>query len=712
MLVHLVLCCAPGPVSFGSESVETCCDGAGACLPVALLEPDEAAQLAQANCPASSVCVPNELQRMQPPATCGAAGGGEGRCLPTCLPQVRDQASQLPQAQCNDQQRCVPCYDPLTGVSTGACNLAGDPGPIGPPHVFDWCCQNSGRCIPEDLLAEKDRAQFGPDNCKQSGMLCVPRNILVDPDGFVPKTCSIESLNAEGRCLAECMPEIAGRLDRLTRETCAAGERCVPCFDPITAESTGACESARDPGPKSPPPVIASCCNDRGRCVTSDRLSAAQAKSLGPDACTADELCVPLPFLNDPEFTPEACTVAEIAAEGRCLPECLPQLMATAARLGSATCHSGDVCAPCFDPVTGASTGSCDLGRDRGPTGAPVVLEHCCGGRGRCAPKAWIPENYAASLGPDTCAGAELCVAPEAALADDNYRPATCKDDVLGVEGRCLPDCMPAVKARAAQLRRALCEKGELCVPCFDPVSGEQTGACNTGRDEPREDPRKLATCCNGAGRCAPAELVPEAYASSFGPDTCSTSRELCVAPQAALSDAAYKPATCRDELLNTEGRCLPTCLPTVAARSRQLRRAQCASGELCVPCFDPISGEATGACTGPNDTGPSSTPATFEPCCSSGGRAAGLCVPSALLPEGAPALPRDTCTKADRVCAPRILLGSDERPASCATLLSGPGVCLDACFLGSQSALLTVSTCEAQERCVPCSAAGAVDGC
>jgi hypothetical protein len=82
-------------------------------------------------------------------------------------------------------------------------------------------------------------------------------------------------------------------------------------------------------------------------------------------------------------------TCASIAgAEGRCVPRCVTPVQDIIQYLPADVCTPAEVCAPCFDPRTGASTGvctngcapgeECPAGCDPGPTQPPVVFQKCC----------------------------------------------------------------------------------------------------------------------------------------------------------------------------------------------------------------------------------------------------------------------------------------------------------------------------------------------
>ena len=54
------------------------------------------------------------------PKACTSIQGAEGVCLSGCIPQVQDVWGLLPQADCRDDERCVPCVNPIDGMESGA----------------------------------------------------------------------------------------------------------------------------------------------------------------------------------------------------------------------------------------------------------------------------------------------------------------------------------------------------------------------------------------------------------------------------------------------------------------------------------------------------------------------------------------------------------------------------------------------------------------
>jgi hypothetical protein len=252
---------------------------------------------------------------------------------------------------------------------------------------------------------------------------------------------------------ADAEPEDGGAADAVTDAVTDAGEPCVydgpELIDPSEYPS---CESDT--------------CSD-AHCVGAGVLTDEQAARLAD--CADGSKCVPDLLLRTlGNFLLDSCT-SLLGAEGRCVSTCVPVVQRQIESLPQDVCVDGELCAPCYDPITREATGACTQSCDQGPTAEPVYFDECCGGLSVCVPEALVPEDQAAQLDAAGCDGGELC-APKAIAARD-YQPVTCSGPGGG-EARCLPACLPSVAARAGRLARASCGEGELCVPCFDPLSG------------------------------------------------------------------------------------------------------------------------------------------------------------------------------------------------------------------------------------------------
>jgi hypothetical protein len=710
------------------------------------------------------------------PPTCESIGGAEGRCLSTCLPDVAERADLLPRATCGAGERCVPCYDPTSAdptAATGACSLACD-RPTLPPLVLTcpWtgpplvdpsslaaCSPACGgaHCVPGAIVPAELQALLRP--C--AGGFCAPDSLIATGGNSLPRGCRSVA-GAEGRCLSTCIPLVAEQADVLPRDACDPGEACVPCFDPTAADPTaptGACGLACDAPAEPPlglecpwtgPPVIdpaifpacAPACGG-AHCVPADRIPGDLRPLLA--ACPGG-YCAPDDFVAaGGQLVPPSCR-SLAGVEGRCLSECLPPVAAQAALLPRGSCGTGERCVPCFDPTAAdpmAPTGACAIACDEPAeppaqlmcpwTGPPIVdpalfppCTPACGGA-RCVPADMVPAGQRDLLA--ACEGGYCAPEPIIATAG-NFVPASCRS-IAGAEGRCLSTCLPDVADRAALLPRDACGSEERCVPCFDPTATDPfaaTGACGLGCDQPRRPPVVLTCpwtgppvvdaaafppCSACAGmHCVPAALIPEGQRDLLAP--CAGG--YC-APDPIITTANnYNPPSCRS-VAGAEGRCLSECLPDVAAQPL-LPRSTCATGQRCVPCFDPTSGDptaATGACglgcdapaepavelscpwEGPAVIVPSQLPACSPAC------AGAHCLPAAFVPQD---LRDQLAPCAGGFCTPDPLIqtAGEYVPPTCTSIAGAEGRCLSECLPAvAGQPLLPQSTCAANHRCVPC---------
>jgi hypothetical protein len=202
---------------------------------------------------------------------------------------------------------------------------------------------------------------------------------------------------------------------------------------------------------------------------------------------------------------------------------------------------------------------------------------------------------------------------------------------VNGFEGRCVSSCLPSVAEQAAFLPVDVCELGEKCAPCFDPFTGEPTGACGLSCDDPPATPVEQNTftgCCasKGVGHCLPNSLVSGA-SGDVELDTAEC-EALGQADTSCVPDEVYQQITsqgffegtaCEPDIViqfsggSVEGACLPRCIPEVETQSLSIEvqakefpfhdlvlQTTCPNGYACLPCY--LNGELTGAC-GPQGT-------------------------------------------------------------------------------------------------------------
>lgn len=236
------VCPYDGPPIIDPASFDVCttCDGAH-CVPNDLVPGEFGSRLGP--CDAATKCVPDEFivtAGNTIPDTCESVAGAEGRCLSRCLPEVIEQQALLPQSTCPTTHACVPCFNPLDGLDTGACRLSCDPGPTTPPVVLPTCCEGRGTCVPPEAAGDQ-ADQLGEDTCPEdSGLLCAPDAII---DGtFVAASCTTTGIiggGAPGACLPDCL----GAVDTILvgQGTCVDGYKCAPCHGPFGGD-TGACD--------------------------------------------------------------------------------------------------------------------------------------------------------------------------------------------------------------------------------------------------------------------------------------------------------------------------------------------------------------------------------------------------------------------------------------------------------------------------------------
>src|SRR5713101_5124664 len=83
---------------------------------------------------------------------------------------------------------------------------------------------------------------------------------------------------------------------------------------------------------------------------------------------------------------------------------CVLPAVASQPTLESSSCATGQRCAPCNDPLSGADTGACgSIGCDEPRPVTPFKFPLCCGGTGTCVPKSQIPDAQEGSLDSRDC---------------------------------------------------------------------------------------------------------------------------------------------------------------------------------------------------------------------------------------------------------------------------------------------------------------------
>jgi hypothetical protein len=363
-----------------------CMVGRARCIPRPLVGGEDGARLQAC---AGGYCVPEPIIRggdSYRPTRCQSVGNIPGACVSVCVPQVQMSLDILPRGTCAEDERCSPCVDPRTGQPTGACeppssacgsdgrpvqrDAGGDAAPLTCPHVgppvldpsaFPACPCGGTRCLPAALVEPGQRTMLAACD----GGFCVPEDFVRTGGRFVPPTCQPFSGQGEGRCLSNCIPMVRDQSSQLERGSCGEGQSCVPCWDPRTGMSTGACNQSCDRGPSIPPYTFGSCCGGRAKCIPNRLVPEGQRAQLEQKDCASSFLCVPTENI-DPGFRGPACSASALLGsllggrpyQGVCVSTCVKRDFFT--RLGTAqgNCPSTHFCAPCRHPLTGAATGA------------------------------------------------------------------------------------------------------------------------------------------------------------------------------------------------------------------------------------------------------------------------------------------------------------------------------------------------------------------
>lgn len=237
-----------------------------------------------------------------------------------------------------------------------------DPG--GTALSGESCCTGLGTCVSAAALDRRQRVSFGFDACApNAGLLCAPNADYTADGGRVadagppPATCR-SVLNVEGRCIRRCFTLGNATAGSLQQKTCADGEVCGPCYDPVDGSDSGYCWSPGD-APTEPPTKAVSCANGQGRCFLATDIPPDFPSLLQVDCPTADLVCVPLVRAADANYCFPHCTTGDPlpALAGACVPDWIVT-PAQASLIQQMSCDAGFLCAPCI--YAGVRTGACN----------------------------------------------------------------------------------------------------------------------------------------------------------------------------------------------------------------------------------------------------------------------------------------------------------------------------------------------------------------
>jgi hypothetical protein len=347
----ILTCPWTGPPVLDPATLPDCspfCAGSH-CLPAELVPPDQRGLLA--SCP-GGYCAPDPIIASDDhwkPASCTSVAGAEGRCLSICLPSIYAQ-TLMPRDICPARTKCAPCYDPTSSTPTaptGACSIGCDVPtrpPVtltcpwtGPPVIdanvlpaCDTACAGA-HCLPNAYVPQGQASQLATCGSAASAGRCTPDDLIASAGKVDPENCiAFAGTSVPGRCLSPCLPAVAAQ-PTLETSTCSMGRKCVPCNDPISGASTGACGTigCDEAGPTNPF-KFPTCCGGTGTCVPRSQIPDNKEGSLDRRDCPATTpdvyLCAPTDQL--PGNTPQACHVSAsilppFSWDNVCVPDCI-----------------------------------------------------------------------------------------------------------------------------------------------------------------------------------------------------------------------------------------------------------------------------------------------------------------------------------------------------------------------------------------------------
>jgi hypothetical protein len=250
-------CTPPAPEKGGkAKEGEACCGGVGVCTKNPSGKGSEGYGLDKCQSGKDLKCVPVipasdsdagdddggasaaiQTCRVELPANLGDFDL-EGRCVPTCFTTGDPSAANLGESTCGKNNKCVPCYSPVTGKSTGACEQAGDSPSDPAPAGFDACGDGAGYCVAMDAASAGGMSVMLPQLECKDGEVCAPKVKVVDQSACFAHCDS--AIGGPGACIAAfIIPEMMRTF--LMQSTCDDAEICAPCINPLDMMPTGAC---------------------------------------------------------------------------------------------------------------------------------------------------------------------------------------------------------------------------------------------------------------------------------------------------------------------------------------------------------------------------------------------------------------------------------------------------------------------------------------
>lgn len=266
------------------------------------------------------------------------------------------------------------------GMSAGTGGMGGttdvytcmppEPEKGGTAKEGDACCSGLGLCTKN--ASGTGSSGYGLDKCQfGKGLSCAPNLSLLDTDAgdddggaAAVQTCRVElpanlgDFDLEGRCVPSCFTTGDASAANLGQSTCAKNNKCVPCYSPVTGESTGACEQNGDSPAEAAPPGFDACGDGAGYCIAMNAASAGGMSVMLPQLeCKDGDVCAPKIKVLDQKACFAHCD-SVIGGPGACIAAfIIPETMRNL--LQQSTCDDAEICAPCINPLNMMPTGAC-----------------------------------------------------------------------------------------------------------------------------------------------------------------------------------------------------------------------------------------------------------------------------------------------------------------------------------------------------------------
>jgi hypothetical protein len=356
-------------------------------------------------------------------------------------------------------------------------------------------------------------------------------------------------------------------------------------------------------------PVCTGTKGTKGRCLEASALGATSER-FEQASCSAGQACIPDDVIKaGAKLELKKCT-GVLDTEGRCFWPLAKEIVANYDTLKAAShdCAEEMICAPCVNPLTKKETGLCKLGGSGGGgascseatqtsaaapggnAGTAATQGTCpqvdptvdvssfsaedCGSNMLCVDTSLVPPAQQEKL---TNCSKGKCVPKKSVERGGKYVSKTCRS-TGDTEGRCLNVGIPSIGQQATKLPAGDgCDADERCAPCFDPRTGNDTGACTASCDSPKEPKKVFPGCCADRGRCVPPTALSGSAASILSQESC-TGEAVC-APNELVG--VTPPKRCKATFGLVSGVCIPGCTLVIGS----VIQGDCADGEMCAPC-------------------------------------------------------------------------------------------------------------------------------